>query len=61
MPWRWSADRRERHRAVSGPWLRGVSALPNVFAHESFMDELAPQTDPVALRLRNRQPSGVGC
>jgi CO/xanthine dehydrogenase Mo-binding subunit len=26
---------------VRASWLRGVSALPNVFAHESFIDELA--------------------
>jgi nicotinate dehydrogenase subunit B len=36
-------------------WMRGVSALPNVFAHESFIDELAHQAgeDPVAFRLRH--------
>ena len=37
---------------VRAAWLRGVSALPNVFAHKSFMDELAAaaKRDPVALR-----------
>jgi nicotinate dehydrogenase subunit B len=40
---------------VRAAWLRGVSALPNVFAHESFMDELAAaaKLDPLELRLRN--------
>jgi nicotinate dehydrogenase subunit B len=38
---------------VRAAWLRGVSALPNVFAHESFIDELAAaaKVDPLALRL----------
>lgn len=39
---------------VRAAWMRGVSALPNVFAHESFIDELATMhgEDPIAFRLR---------
>ena len=38
-------------------WLRGVSALPNSFAHESYIDELATAAgvDPVEYRLRYLQ------
>ncbi len=39
---------------VRAAWMRGVSALPNVFSHESFIDELAFRhgEDPLAFRLR---------
>ena len=35
-------------------WFRGVSALPNSFAHESYIDELATEAgvDPIEYRLR---------
>src|SRR6266851_393344 len=39
---------------VRASWFRGVSALPNTFAHESYIDELATETgvDPIEYRLR---------
>ncbi len=39
---------------VRASWLRGVSALPNTFAHESWIDEAAAaaQIDPIEYRLR---------
>ena len=40
---------------VRAAWMRGVSALPNTFAHESFIDEMAFEAgeDPVDFRLRH--------
>lgn len=40
---------------VRASWLRGVSSMPNVFAHESYIDELAHEAgvDPVEFRLRH--------
>ncbi len=44
---------------VRASWLRGVSALPNAFAHECMIDELAALAgqDPVAFRLRHLDDS----
>ncbi|WP_109477085.1 molybdopterin cofactor-binding domain-containing protein [Paraburkholderia sp. C35] len=40
---------------VRAAWLRGVSALPNSFAHDSFADEMAALAgvDPLEFRLRH--------
>jgi isoquinoline 1-oxidoreductase len=40
---------------VRASWLRGVSALPNSFAHDSMIDELAVEAgaDPIEFRLRH--------
>ncbi|WP_446901983.1 molybdopterin cofactor-binding domain-containing protein [Burkholderia sp. YIM B11467] len=42
---------------VRASWLRGVSALPNSFAHDAFVDECSALTgiDPLAFRLRHLQ------
>jgi nicotinate dehydrogenase subunit B len=39
---------------VRASWFRGVSALPNTFAHESWIDECADEAgvDPIEYRLR---------
>lgn len=39
---------------VRASWLRGVSAMPNSFAHDCFLDELAVEAgvDPLTYRLR---------
>jgi nicotinate dehydrogenase subunit B len=39
---------------VRASWFRGVSALPNTFAHESYIDEIATEAgvDPIEYRLR---------
>jgi CO/xanthine dehydrogenase Mo-binding subunit len=39
---------------VRASWLRGVSAMPNSFAHDCFLDELAfeANADPVDFRVR---------
>ncbi|MFG1174261.1 molybdopterin cofactor-binding domain-containing protein [Erwiniaceae bacterium CAU 1747] len=44
---------------VRASWMRGVSAMPNVFAHESWLDEAAWRAgqDPVAFRMPSIQDS----
>ncbi len=48
---------------VRSSWLRGVSALPNNFAHECFIDELAVSAnlDPVAFRLSHLEDNSRAC
>lgn len=46
---------------VRASWFRGVASLPNSFAHESFIDEMAyaAGVDPVEYRLRHlKDPRG---
>lgn len=42
---------------IRASWLRGVSALPNSFAHDCYIDELAAEAgaDPVEFRLAHLQ------
>jgi nicotinate dehydrogenase subunit B len=56
-PYGYAAQRitaRDMAPILRASWLRGVSALPNTFAHESYIDELASAAgaDPVAYRLK---------
>jgi nicotinate dehydrogenase subunit B len=56
-PYGYAAQRiiaRDMPPILRASWLRGVSALPNSFAHESYIDELATAAgaDPVDYRLK---------
>jgi nicotinate dehydrogenase subunit B len=56
-PYGYAAQRitaRDMAPILRASWLRGVSALPNSFAHESYIDELATAAgaDPVGYRLK---------
>ncbi|MGE8317317.1 MAG: molybdopterin cofactor-binding domain-containing protein [Comamonas sp.] len=57
-PYRYASQRIACHDMaplVRASWLRGVSALPNSFAHDCMIDELAQAAgaDPVDYRLRH--------
>ncbi|EFI61531.1 MULTISPECIES: molybdopterin cofactor-binding domain-containing protein [Comamonas] len=57
-PYRYASQRITCHDMapiVRSSWLRGVSALPNSFAHDCMIDELAhaANADPVDYRVRN--------
>jgi isoquinoline 1-oxidoreductase len=59
-PYRYGAQRivcDDMAPLVRASWLRGVSALPNAFAHESMIDELAERAgaDPLEFRLRHME------
>ncbi|WP_347556601.1 molybdopterin cofactor-binding domain-containing protein [Robbsia sp. KACC 23696] len=45
---------------VRASWFRGVSALPNAFAHDAMLDELAwhAGADPLTFRLQHLQQDG---
>ena len=56
-PYRYDSIRVTAHDMppiVRASWLRGVSSMPNSFAHESWIDEAAAEAgvDPIAYRLR---------
>ncbi|WAP68803.1 molybdopterin cofactor-binding domain-containing protein [Jiella pelagia] len=57
-PYHYEAERIRVHDMapiVRASWMRGVSAMPNCFAHESYIDELATEAgaDPVDFRLKH--------